>query len=112
MIRKCCLRQNNPPELRITVLVLSDFSCFEVNFKDCTPTKVTVPLSDTVLQYYEIVGVQDNYCRVKSKFTAHTNLEWVDKEMICDYDNSLSFGDAVEDGSRCSGPLVDSMNGK
>lgn len=85
--------------------------CFNDKFAQCKPAIVTSKLTDTIIYYYEIIGSKDNLCEVKSKFIANPNPDWVEKEMICQYDNSKDFETAIQDMSNCQGPLYDLMTG-
>jgi len=88
--------------------------CFNDKFITCQPASVTSsvdlsPLSGLTTYYYEIIGSKNNLCEVKSKFIKNPNSAWVNKEMICQYDNSKSFELAVGDMSSCKGELYDLM---
>ena len=88
--------------------------CWEEKFKNCQQAKVVMnlnlPNSEPIVYYSEIIGPGEgeHICQVKSKFLNNPNPEWINKEMICNYDNSLSFDVASQDmPERCSGPLID-----
>jgi len=83
--------------------------CFKQKFTECRPATVTSKLTDTIIYYYEIIGPKDGLCEVKSKFTVNPNPEWVNKEMTCDYDNSIDFDKAIQDTTTCQGPLYTLM---
>jgi len=89
--------------------------CFEARFKECKPTKYIPsidlgPLGGLVTYYYEIIGPDNGFCNVKSKFIKNPNLDWIGKEMICKYDNSKNFEEAIQDMSRCEGELYNLMH--
>ncbi len=89
-------------------------NCIEKRFKECKPTQYTVvldlgSLGGSATYYYEIIGPKDSLCEVKSKFLVNPNPDWLNKEMICKYDNSKDFEIAVQDISNCQGELYDLM---
>lgn len=94
-------------------------NCIKEKFKECKPAKFawTIdlgPLGGETTIYYEVIGPIGNLCEMKWKYLKNPNPDWIDKEMICQYDNSkdfeTAFGTAMEDMSRyCSGPLYDLM---
>jgi len=82
--------------------------CFEARFKECKPAKYVPsldlgPLGGLVTYYYEIIGPDDELCVVKSKFLKNPNPDWVGKEMICKYDNTKIFEEAIQDIKRMNG---------
>ena len=83
--------------------------CFEEKFAECKPATVTLKLMDNLIYYYEIIDSKDGLCEVKSKFTANPNPDWVEKEMTCKYDSTNDFETAVQDMSKCQGPLYTLM---
>ncbi|MFH1276715.1 MAG: hypothetical protein ABIH82_06405 [Candidatus Woesearchaeota archaeon] len=86
-----------------------DQSCFEDKFADCEPAKFKAKLMDNLIYNYEIKGVKEGRCEVKSDFTANPNPEFVGITMVCLYDHSLAFEDAVKDTSLCTGQLAVKM---
>ncbi len=82
-----------------------DMDCFKEKFSLCESATVTSKLMDNIVYYYEIIGLKDGFCEVKSKFTANLNPEWVGKTMTCMYDNTKDFEIAIQDMSKCQGPL-------
>ena len=42
--------------------------CFELAFKDCRPAKMVTSAAGLATYYYEIIGLNNNSCIVKSKF--------------------------------------------
>lgn len=89
--------------------------CWNLRFKDCKPAKMIYtidmsPLAGLVSYYYEIIGPDNNLCKVKSSFLKNPNPNWIGKEMICKYDNSEDFETTVQDFiGKCSGPLYELM---
>lgn len=88
-----------------------EISSFETKFKECKAAKITSRILGNLAYYYEIVGSKDGMCEVKSKFIANPNKEWVGKEMTCVYDNSKKLDIAIQDLSKCQGPLYILMTG-
>jgi len=89
------------------------FECFNENFFECSPSTISIkPQFLEAKYFYEILGVKDGYCEVRSKFIENPNPDWVDKEMVCLYDYSLDFETAVQDMERCEGELYDLMMGR
>lgn len=83
----------------------TDSDCFEKKFSDCVPATLTLKFTETIIYYYKILGPKEGACEIKSKFLANPNQDWVGKEMTCKYDNTKDFTSAVQDMSRCKGPL-------
>ncbi len=88
-----------------------NLSCFEEKFTECQPTTISYQLTESLIYFYEIVGLKNGLCEVKSKFTENPNPDWVNKEMTCLYDNSKDFETAIQDMSNCEGELYDLMIG-
>jgi hypothetical protein len=86
--------------------------CFEENFAECIPSAFTLRLTSTISYYNEILGPKDELCEVKSRATANPTAEWINKEMLCLYDNSQDYETAARDISKCEGELYDLMSGK
>ena len=86
-------------------------NCFEEKFIECRPATITLILTDSLIYFYEIIGPKKDSCEVKSKFIANPNPNFVNKEMICLYDNSKDFDTAIEDMSNCEGDLYNLMTG-
>lgn len=84
---------------------------FEEKFAKCEPADSTYKIMGALIYYYEIIGFESGLCKVKSKFIANPNPLWIDKEMVCLYDNSKDFETAVKDMSNCEGELYDLMMG-
>jgi len=87
----------------------SESDCFEEKFKECKPATMDVTLTDMISYHYEIIGLKDGLCEVKSKFLTNPNPGWVGKEMTCKYDNTKDLESAVQDLSNCEGPLYNLM---
>lgn len=79
--------------------------CFEEKFRQCEPATVNLELMQNVAYKYEIIGPEEGSCEVKSQFIKNPNPEWIGKKMTCLYDNTQPFDKAVQDRSRCQGPL-------
>jgi hypothetical protein len=81
--------------------------CFDAHFRACTPAIMATYL--VVASYRDRIDGPgpDGRCRVVSNFVDNVNPGLVGKQMTCDLDNSRSVLDAIEDRSRCSGPLYD-----
>ncbi len=86
-------------------------NCIEERFEKCQPAQYIVSMNlaeiGVITYYYEIIGPSNGLCAVKSKFLANPDPNWIDKEMICQYDNTKSFLVAANDMSSCQGPLYD-----
>ncbi len=100
----------------------TDQGCFEENFRECKPAKFYPSLDlgilgGVVTYYYEIIEPVDRFCSIKTKFLKNPNPEWVNKEMICKYDNQKDFQTSVQETfnnikDMCEGPLKDIMLGE
>jgi len=98
---------NIEADVEITSDCGEGIECFGEKFAKCQPGSVTIGLLNTVIYHYEIIGLKNGLCKVKSKFTANPNPDWVGKEMTCEYDYSKDFETAIEDTSNCYGELHD-----
>lgn len=95
-----------------------DKNCFEKKFEGCEHAKVTLTVLDNLASYYEIIGPEKGLCEMKFKYPANPNPEWVNKEMICLYNNSKSLDVATrevfdslfsENIGDCRGELFNAM---
>lgn len=89
----------------------SDQDCFEAAFAACTPATVTISASPALRYHFEILGPQDETCRVRAQFLDNPNPDFVGPVMTCGWDNAQAFDDVVRDLSACQGELVDMMPG-
>lgn len=91
-------------------------NCWEEKFKTCQPAKVVFSTQEAGAKeptdyYLEILGPgeSEHACRIKSRFLNTSNTSWIGKEMICNYNNKLTF-DAAYQGldlvKDCSGSLI------
>ena len=71
--------------------------CFEDKFRGCQPTRYAAKVTNQLIYYYEIIGPQNNLCKIKSKFLKNPNPNWENKEMICLYDNTKVFEAASQE---------------
>lgn len=90
--------------------------CFETSFKNCTPTigidEILKPYSQKT--QYEIVGMGQNGCKVKTTFEISFFPDWEGKSITCELDNSLSITEAAgliyqpngSDNLNCQGELL------
>lgn len=86
-------------------------------FEACEPgTRIEPPALDmfgTKISYlYEIIGPTSSGCKIKSSFIENPNPAFVGKQMVCEYDNTKSFNDALVNMESCTGELNDIMNGQ
>ncbi len=88
--------------------------CFGPRFVACSPARVRTSidfgsLGGVVGYEYEIVGPQNGLCEVHSRFTSNPNPEFLNKDLICRYDQRKPFNDAVQEVApsfaACSGTL-------
>jgi hypothetical protein len=84
------------------------WGCFDQHFRACTPA---VMATDVIVGSYRdrIVGDGTGGCRVVSGFLDAGDPSLVGPEMTCDLDNSRPFMEAVQDTSRCTGPLYERL---
>lgn len=92
------------------VEMCADQGCFEEKFAACELAKVEVGLG-SVTYLYEIKSLAGDLCEVESSFTSHPNPDWEGKSMVCSYDHSLAFEEAISNTSECNGELYDLMFG-
>jgi hypothetical protein len=101
---------NTEIEAEVEVTVdCEDMSCFKQRFVECQYATISYELMDGLAYFYEILSLKDGLCEVKSKFIENPNPNWVGKEMVCLYDNSLEFETAIQNMNRCEGELYDLM---
>ncbi|MFQ5621266.1 MAG: hypothetical protein ACE5FT_05465, partial [Candidatus Nanoarchaeia archaeon] len=90
--------------------VCTDKDCAQESFKQCRATKGSYSLFfGSVVVEYEILGPKGEFCEVRSIFTKNPQSSWVGKEMTCLYDPDTPIEDAIQDMSRCEGPLADTI---
>ena len=107
------LSLNDTPSESTSLNETSDcdtMDCFEANFAECKPSTVTSELEPSITYSYEILGLKEELCEVKSKAINIPNPSWIGKEMICLFDNSLDFETAAGDISTCEGELYDLLS--
>lgn len=89
-------------------------ACLTPRFQACSPTKIRTEIDlgafGGIVGYeYEILGPQNNGCRVRSRFTANPNPEYLNKDLFCVYNNQKPFSEAVQEVlpglDACSGDL-------
>ncbi len=90
--------------------------CFETSFRNCTPTigidEILKPYSQKT--QYEIIGMGQNGCKVKTTFEISFFPDWEGKSITCELDNSLSITEAAgliyqpngSDNLNCQGELL------
>ncbi|MFC1788244.1 hypothetical protein ACFLZY_03440 [Patescibacteria group bacterium] len=73
----------------------NDQDCFNQKFAVCEPARFIAifdlkPLFPEEIVYYsEIIGPETDDCVVNHKFLQNPNSDWVEKEMVCQYDGSI-----------------------
>lgn len=89
-------------------------ACLTPRFQACSPTKVRAEIDlgvfGGIVGYeYEILGPQNNGCRVRSRYTSNPNPEYLNKDLFCVYNNQKPFSEAVQEVlpslDACSGDL-------
>lgn len=76
----------------------SDQKCFEEKFINCQKAIFNAEIEGFEIgYYYEIIGLKNGKCEMKTKYTKNPNPDWVNKEMVCLYDNKKPFLTAVEE---------------
>lgn len=69
--------------------------CFAIKFKTCDPASYTIVTSMGTAKY-EILGKEEDGCRVKLIYLKNPNPNWENKPLICTYDNSIAFEKAAK----------------
>ncbi len=106
-------------ELKLKALITTTVdcgseSCFSKKFLNCSPSEMLV--SGFGVFDYNIIGPDQNGCKVKMKFLENPNKDWENKEMICILDIKKDFLQQVEknvfltNNTKCSGELFDLFN--
>lgn len=89
-------------------------ACLTPRFQACSPTKIRTEIDlgafGGIVGYeYEILGPQNNGCRVRSRFTSNPNPDYLNKDLFCVYNNQKPFSEAVQEVlprlDACSGDL-------
>lgn len=84
----------------------TDSACFAGNFTQCTnASSVFTQVGRSA--YYEIIGPSGGLCEVKVEYLSAPEPQFVGKEMVCGFDNSMGFETASQNLSACSGELYD-----
>ena len=83
--------------------------CFEENFNKCKPAIWNTPsFSEVPLSYFEILGEEDGFCKLKQVMSVPEKGEL---EQVCKIDNSLELEEAMlynpDMASQCEGSLFD-----
>jgi hypothetical protein len=92
-------------------------SCFEKKFSACEKASYTVRSKYDGNFYSEIYGRKDDGCSMVIRYTYYPNNPgWVNKDLLCTYDNSMGFDDAVTStiqkaavgqSTSCEGPFLE-----
>jgi len=90
-------------------------SCFDPHFSNCTLATLAANSAFADVKY-QIYGKNGNRCSMLFEYTSNPNPAWANKEMTCDFNNSLSLDNSVEavfnnltskqNAYNCTGPLV------
>ena len=93
---------------------------FLEKFKNCEPATYTEQGVMGSSYTFSIMGPESGRCEIKTFYPANPDPNWIDKEMVCLYDNTKNFDEAARDLENafidnsvlnCSGPLFDLMRG-
>ncbi|HEX5455911.1 MAG TPA: hypothetical protein VFW77_00945 [Candidatus Saccharimonadales bacterium] len=98
------------------VAVCDSKSCFEKKFSACEKASYTVRSKYDGTFYSEIYGPKDDGCSMLTRYTYYpNNPDWVNKDLVCTYDNSVGFDEsisstiqkaAVGQSTSCEGPFL------
>ncbi|HET7361283.1 MAG TPA: hypothetical protein VFI78_05050 [Salinimicrobium sp.] len=90
--------------------------CFAIKFKTCDPATYTI-VTGMGTAKYEILGKEEDGCRVKLIYLKNPNPSWENKPLICTYDNTITFKKAAKKAliaammgtgeTDCQGELLD-----
>lgn len=83
---------------------------FAARFADCSPATTMMMFrteNALITVQYEITGPSSDFCAVKVQYLLHPNRAWIGPEMTCELDQKKEIDVALEDLSRCTGPLND-----
>ncbi len=92
--------------------------CFNDKFLTCSPAYTEFGLGPVAVRY-EILKKVSNGCQITMKYTKNPSPEWLNKDMVCTFDNKVNFLKATEqvmqtiqsDPNNCKGPLADFLRG-
>jgi Tfp pilus assembly major pilin PilA len=90
--------------------------CFQQKFKACEPAVTTANIGIGAVEY-KILGKGTTGCNVTFKYTNYPDPTWVNKEMTCEFNNKVSFDDAMKPvfsgtNTTCKGPFYDIIRQK
>jgi hypothetical protein len=94
------------------VVVMDDLNdkatkCFNLNFRSCSPAKVEVPTNAEMKMGYEVISPENELCKVRLTFLKYPKPDWIGKNMVCSYKNSIDFGVSNSPVGKCEGTLSD-----
>lgn len=80
---------------------------FAKNFSACvSANSQQIAVMENTILNFTIIGLSGGYCEVKVNFIKAPLAAWLNKDMICKYNNGLDFAAASVDTSRCQGELA------
>ena len=96
-----------------------DENCFAKNFAACESATLTASISFASFSY-RILGPKTHGCQMTVKYAKNPNPAWVNKEMTCVFDNTISLKASVEKALNeivagtlvCEGPLYSLLKGQ
>ncbi|MGV8162499.1 MAG: hypothetical protein ACP5N2_04180 [Candidatus Nanoarchaeia archaeon] len=92
------------------LIICETKECFTDKFAKCEKASINVNLLSELTYRYEIITKENGYCKVQSQYTQNPDTAWLNKDMICLYNNSLAFDDSIKDMTRCTGALAELFN--
>jgi hypothetical protein len=96
----------------ITTSAVCDPACFAQKFTLCEAAATDFVASGELVYHDEIIGLdpETGLCNVRVSFGKNPNPDLLNKDMVCKYNQTLAFSDAVKDSSKCLGTLYDALN--
>ena len=91
-----------------------DGLCFFTALSACREAEATFAMRQLAYRY-EILGTEEERCRIRMSFPLNPNPEWIGEPMTCSFPEGVSLRDLqvaheglLEDNPyQCEGPLVD-----
>ncbi|MGM5482347.1 MAG: hypothetical protein ACQESF_02690 [Nanobdellota archaeon] len=92
----------------------NEFGCFNRNFENCTKARFTHDLNMSSTYIHQILGQENEKCKVSTRVTLNRETSLIGKSMICRLNNSMGFETVFNQtlrglgiNSSCSGDLAE-----
>jgi len=83
--------------------------CLSEKMQNCSEAKINIIFSESIAYEMVLIGEGEENCVYDSRFVKHSNLDFVNKKMTCEYSYGQSL-DSVFLESVCEGPLFEMLS--